>query len=596
MIAGVPVRLVGAWRRHARLTLWPVTAAAVVATLALARSHPTDSFAGTSFAGSAIEAGAALAVAVAGLLFWGSRSRNPVGPLLVCVSFAWLLPEWANPEAGFAPLFTLGLVGAFACVPFVVHGALLYPSGRVPGRGGAAVVALAYVGGIGLVGLVPSLFFDPRAGGCGVCPSNLVLVHGDASLSEQLTRWAIGITIGWTILAALALAVRLVRSSPPARRAAAPVLVAAIAYLGLANAVLWHSVGRGFLSNDATSVHLWRAQGVALVLLGVAVLWGLLRARRTRTSVAQLVVELGHAPRAGGAQAMLAGALGDPELQLVYRRAEGDGYVDVDGRPSSATVGAGRAVTPLVRAGRELAVVVHDERLVADTGLVEDAIATARLAVENEQLQAEARAQMNEIRASRARIVEAGDHERRRLERDLHDGAQQRLVGLSLALRLLRNEAERAGASDALPLLDEADRELRQALAALREVAHGIHPAVLTDEGLAAALETLSERLPRTLRLGHVPDERYAAPIEAAAYFAAAELVRDLSDGEGSASVDVARREGMLIVDVERLGRMAEAHERIVEISDRVGALDGELDVSGGPNGRVRMRARIPCA
>src|SRR5204862_3044511 len=118
--------------------------------------------------------------------------------------------------------------------------------------------------------------------------------------------------------------------------------------------------------------------------------------------------------------------------------------------------------------------------------------------------------------------------------------AQQRLVGLSLALRLLHNEAERSGAQAAIPMLDEADAQLRLALAELREVAHGIYPAVLGDEGLAAALETLAERLPARLRLGALPEERFPAPVEAAAYFTAAEIVRDLGD-DAPASIDVGR-------------------------------------------------------
>src|SRR3954469_9261929 len=183
---------------------------------------------------------------------------------------------------------------------------------------------------------------------------------------------------------------------------------------------------------------------------------------------------------------------------------------------------------------------------------------------------------MSDIRASCARIVEAADAERKRLERDLHDGAQQRLVALSLALRLLRNEAERGGPSDAIPALEHADGQLRQALAELREVAHGIYPAVLADEGLPAALETRAERLPPSLRLGNLPEERFPAPVEAAAYFAAAEVVRGLGD-DTPASIDGGRADGRLIVAVERAGPLDDAGERLAEIGDRIRALDGEI-------------------
>jgi signal transduction histidine kinase len=592
----VPLRLAGIGRSHARLALWPLTVGFAVATLASARAHSVGSFAGSAFPDAAIELGAAIALAAAGLLFWSSRPRNLVGPLLVAASVAWLLPEWSNPETATALLFTLGLAGFLACSPIVIHIGLAYPHGHVRRRYEQAVVAVAYAGAIVLAGVVPTVAFDPRAGGCIQCPSNLLLIHGNASLSEHVSRFGIRFMVVWSIVAALTLVVRGARSSVAVLKAAAPVLVAAVAYLGFSTADLLHSVSRGFLSNDSVDVRLWKAQGLALILLAAAVISRLIRARRTRTSGVQLVIELGRAPRVGGARETLAATLGDPTLELAYRRAPGQGYIDLDGRAVTPALSPGRAATPLVRAGHEIAVVFHAQELLGDPGLIEDAIAAARLAVENEQLQAEVWAQLNEIRASRARIVEAADGERERLERDLHDGAQQRLVALSLGLRLLRSEAERTGAEQTLPTLDDAERELRAALAELREVAHGIYPAVLADGGLAAALETLSERLPPSLRLGNLPEERFPPPVEAAAYFAAAEIVRDLGERGASASIDVAHGDDGLVVDVERIGRIDDADERLAEIADRIGALDGEIDVTTGPNGSVKMKARIPCA
>jgi signal transduction histidine kinase len=591
----VPIRLAGIGRSHARLALWPLTVGFAVATLASARAHSVGSFAGSAVPGAAIELGAAIALAAAGLLSWSARPRNLVGPLLVAASVAWLLPEWSNPQTATALLFTLGLAGFLACAPIVIHIGLAYPRGHVQRRYEQAVVAVAYGGAIVLVGAVPTIVFDPRAGGCIQCPSNLLLMHGDASLNEHMSRFGIRFMVVWSIVAALTLVVRGARSSFAALKAAAPVLVAAGGYLGFSTADLWHSVSRGFISNDSVDVRLWKAQGLALILLAAAVIYGLVRARRIRTSVAQLVVELGRAPRVGGARETLAATLGDPSLELAYRRAPGPGYVDVDGNPLSPTVGPGRAATPLVGEGREIAVMLHANHLLSDPGVIEDATTAARLAVENEQLHAEVNAQISAIRASCARIVETADAERKRLERDLHDGAQQRLVTLSLGLRLLRNEAERGGASDAISALEHVDAQLRQALAELREVAHGIYPAVLADEGLAAALETLAERLPPSLRLGTLPEERFPAPVEAAAYFAAAEIVRDLGD-DTPANIDIGRADGRLIVAVERAGPLDDADERLAEIGDRIRALDGEIDADAGSHGDVRIKARIPCA
>ena len=189
-----------------------------------------------------------------------------------------------------------------------------------------------------------------------------------------------------------------------------------------------------------------------------------------------------------------------------------------------------------------------------------------------------------ELRASRARIVEAADEERRRLERDLHDGAQQRLVGLSLALRLLRGRVDPR--TELVARLDEADTELQRAVTELRELAHGIHPAALSDEGLAVALEALVERASTPLRVGDMPRERFPPSVETAAYILVAETAK-----AGAVSVGACRHDGVLVVEA-----VAEtAPEGLVELDDRFGALDGTLLVEGRPDGGVRIRAEIPC-
>jgi signal transduction histidine kinase len=196
------------------------------------------------------------------------------------------------------------------------------------------------------------------------------------------------------------------------------------------------------------------------------------------------------------------------------------------------------------------------------------------------------RAQLEDLRASRARIIEAGDAERRRLERDLHDGAQQRLIGLMLALRLLRAQLGTEQDQHLAGRLDEAEAELRRAVTELRGLAHGIHPAVLSDEGLAPALEALAEGTLAPLRIAAVPDERFPPAVETAAYIVVAEAAK-----AGAARVSATRRDGWLVVDVE-----TEAEpDGLVDLEDRVGALDGRLAVERAPGGRVRIRVEIPC-
>jgi signal transduction histidine kinase len=301
--------------------------------------------------------------------------------------------------------------------------------------------------------------------------------------------------------------------------------------------------------------------------------------------VARLVVELGETPAPGELRDALGQALADPGLELVYPLGD-EHYVDAQGRPVRLPQADGRAVTPLLRGGNAVAVLIHKAELLDDPGFVEEVGRAATLALEHERLQAEVRAQLDQLRASRSRTVAAGDAERRRLERDLHDGAQQRLVVLSLALRLLRAELSGAAARR----VDAANAELRHALEDLRSLARGIYPAVLADEGLASALASLGEsgRVPIVVR--EAPYERLGPTVEAAAYFLVAEIAkRNVSSVAVRATVSGSR----LLVEVDAAGTL---EAELVDIEDRIGALDGELTVERTPVGRTTVRAELPCA
>ena len=240
----------------------------------------------------------------------------------------------------------------------------------------------------------------------------------------------------------------------------------------------------------------------------------------------------------------LARALGDSTLQLAFRLPDGSGYLDTSGQAVEvARPGPGRAVTPVADA--DGAVLVHDAGLEHEPQLLRLTAAAASMALEHSRLQAEVQAQLEQVRASRARIVEAGDAERRRLERDLHDGAQQRLVTLSLALGMARDRA--AGVDPELgSLIESAGKEAKEALTELRELARGIHPAVLTETGLAGAIQALAERSPVATTITAVPDGRFPAAIEATAYFVVSEALANVAkharaDG---AQVTIRRRPG----------------------------------------------------
>jgi signal transduction histidine kinase len=369
------------------------------------------------------------------------------------------------------------------------------------------------------------------------------------------------------------------------RRLAASVLLPAGAYLALAAAGFAHSLDRGFLSNDVTDRRIWFAQAGALVAvsLGVASSW--LRDRRTRATVARLVVGLAESPAPASLRDALAKALRDPSLVLAYRLTDGR-LVDSQGHP----VELEDAVTPLLRGGSEVALVGHRAGLLDDPGVVEEVAGAARLALENERLQAEVRAHLVDLRASRMRIVATEDAERRQLERDLHDGAQQRLVSLSLSIRLLRSRIGSYGNEDVLVSLDRADAELRTSLGELRALAHGIYPAVLTDEGLSAAIEALAEGAPLPMEMVELVDERLDPAVESAAYLVVSEIAR--RKGAKALRVSTRRVDGLLVVDIDTNG---EALEELIDLQDRVGALDGRLEVADRSGGWTRVRVEIPC-
>ena len=240
---------------------------------------------------------------------------------------------------------------------------------------------------------------------------------------------------------------------------------------------------------------------------------------------------------------------------------------------------------------------IHDPVLVDQRPLLEAAGSAARLALENEQLQAELRLQLAELRESRARIVRAGDDERRRLERDLHDGAQQRLLGIGMALRLLRTRVD--GNEEAAALVDEAEAEAQSALCELRELARGIHPAILTDQGLDAAVRTLAERAPIPVEVS-APSGRLPPHVETAVYFVVAEALANVAKHAhaGRGKVTIVSSPGCVTVEVEDDGvggARLDGGSGLRGLVDRVGALDGRLLVDDRPGAGTRLRAEIPC-
>jgi signal transduction histidine kinase len=297
---------------------------------------------------------------------------------------------------------------------------------------------------------------------------------------------------------------------------------------------------------------------------------------------------------------MLAASLGDHSVNIVYWLPDRETFVDESGRKvEMPEPGSGRAWTAVEQDGRRVAAIVHDVALDTSPELVHAAAAASSLAIDNERLKADLRARLEELRVSRLRIVEAADAARRRIERDLHDGAQQQLVSLSLQLRVLK--ARLKSDPELQDLVDQLSDQLARALEELRELARGIHPAVLTDHGLGPAIAALADRVPIDVDSQLSTDERMPAPVEAAAYFVVAEaLTNVVKYAEASrAIVDIRRRNDDLWVTVSDDGvggASIGAGSGLRGLQDRVAAVGGTLTVASAPGRGTRLTARLPCA
>ena len=555
-------------------------AVAVVGAVALAtaRGDPASSFGGGGLVPSVLDASAGACLLVVGLTALGRERERSIGALLVAASAAWFFIDFNNPGAG-AAVFTLGLVLATAAPAVVAHVVLNHPEGGLRSWPARAAVGLGYSLTLGVLGVASAVVFEPRAEECLQCPRNLLLVTGDRQLHGDLSRVGVDGALVWSLLVLVLLFARFVRSSPARRRARGPLLAAGALYLALVAVDLMHSAERGYLSNDSVDQQLWTGQAIALVALaaGVAVAWW--RARRRRFRVARLVVELGATPPPDGLRDALAALLDDPTLELAYPLA--DGRV-VDGHGRSARLQG--QTTALVRGEETVALLLHRPGLFADGEVPAEVAGAARLALDNERLQAEARAKLGDLRAARARVVAAGDTARRRLERDLHDGAQPRLVALLLATALHRSRQDGTDHR-----VDELQAELEVAVDELRQIAQGAFPALLGTEGLAVALQELSEESSSPLELTAVTAERFESRLETTAYFVVAEAIRLAAPGR--VAVRAERHDSRLVIELQT----DTAPAATVDLEDRVGAVDGTLSILRRDDGRTTMQAELPC-
>ena len=576
-----------------RRALWALAAAGFVmglAVLALILTNDELDAAGAWGAGTVVVGWGFVWV---GLYAWARRPDNRVGMLMAATGFAWFLSALSFSDVPL--IFTIGQLFGSLFFAVIMHLLLAFPSGRLQSRLERRIVVAAYL--LTTVVVAPLwLFADAEALDCESCPENVLLVDPNESLVTTVTSV---LNIGGIVLIGAVLVIlvrRWRRASAGQRRLLVPVYSAGAAVIVL----LIVTVGLQASGADTWTLDIfWIASLVPFGLVPYMFLATLVRARMIQTgAVGKLIARLGETPGRGQLRDELARALGDPTIELLYWLPDGERFVDARGRTVQLPApGSGRGVTRIERDGELVAAIVHDA-LNFDREL--DAIgAAAAIALENERLDAELRAKVAELRESRSRMLRVGLEERRRLERDLHDGAQQRLVSMALNMRLARDRM-REDPDAAERMLDGAGAELDAALEELRELARGIHPAVLSDRGLDAALETLARRAPLPVELNRDARERLPESIELAAYFVVSEALTNVAKyaDASHAKVNVARRNGKLLVEVADDGvGGADPHKGtgLRGLADRLAVIEGRLEVDSPPGRGTTIRARIPC-
>ena len=480
--------------------------------------------------------------------------------------------------------------------PILAHAVLTFPSGRFAGRRELVIAVLGYAVWI-VPGFVRMPFWDVVAlFPCSpdqYCAVNVFLVRRDDVLVQAIDLVAVAAR---TAVQLVVVAVLLGRA-----RVAAPASRSGLRYVAAGFAV-----NTAMYAVDALGyeLELWEVlrftQGVAATIiwdvLPVALLAGLFATRLARGRVASLAVRLAAGVPTGGLGALLAETLRDPSVRLAFPAPEGDGLVDSDGRPIDAPApdDPTRAVTRLERDGQLLALLIHDPAIdEGDPEFVPAVGSVAQMALVNERLSAQVKAQLEEVRASRARIVDATDAERRRVERELHDGAQQRLIALSMRL-----DAARTTVAGARELIDRTTAELGTAIEEVRQLARGLNPTILTEAGLRAAVEALAERTPIPVEVD-VPEGRYPERVEATVYFVVAEALTNVAKYAGASGILVHVREvdGQLQVRVQDDGRGGAdpaAGSGLRGLVDRVAAAGGHLHVDSPPGAGTRILAEMP--
>jgi signal transduction histidine kinase len=534
---------------------------------------------------AALHAWLILPYVLCGLFAWYRKPESRFGPLMIAAGSVTLLSSLSFANSNLVS--TIGV--AFDLVPFPVftHVFLAFPTGALRSRGERLLVGALYaVAVLNVVGLTLG----------GFDPANAFAVIDAPDLAADLFKVQL---VAVACLMLTAFGVMVTRRGVAGRPLATPVKVL-VKFFALSLVM-----GSVLLLTQALEIPLdafLAIQRTMFVIVGLApfvFLLAILDARLARSAVGDLLVELRSEPPPTDLREPLARALRDPTVSLAYWLPQYDAWADQDGRPVTLPRDDdSRSVTVIDSEGRHLAALVHDPSLDDEPELLEAVGAAAGIALENGRLHVELKARLQELEGSRERVIEAGQQERKRLERNLHDGAQQRLVALSLELGMLG--AKLGDDPEAHARIRAARDEIAVSLDELRTVARGLHPAVLTGHGLGVALESLAAGSTVPVTLNVAVEDRLHEPVEVAAYYVVSESLANIGKHAhaNAATVDVMREGGELVIEVVDDGvggADSEAGTGLRGLADRVEALGGRLRVWTPTGGGTRVRAQMPC-
>ena len=490
-----------------------------------------------------------------GLVAWARRPASRTGPLMAATGFTWFVGNFASVGVA-AVAWVAGHMVYLHRGP-LVQLVLTYPSGRPSSRLVRGAVVVGYA-----VAVITPIW---QSAGATILLAGLLV-----AICARDYVAAVG----------------------PFRRARLIVLQAAA---GLSLVLAGTTAARLLLPLEQVSGPTLLVYKLALCVLATGLLAGLLVAPWQRAVVTDLVVELGEA-RSGTLRGELARALGDPTLEIGYWLPDRAEFVDAEGHPLRLPApGSGRSVTTVKREGQPVAALVHDPAVLEDPGLLEAVASAAQLAAANARLQAEVRARVEELAASRRRILAVRDEERRRLERRLHDKAEARLGELAVTLRRGQRSTTDQRTREQIA---HAEDQLARTLEELRRLAHGLHPRVLAEHGLAGALAALAKDLPVPVDI-NVPSTQLPEQVAVAAYFVCAEALANVAKHAAAAHVAVAvtASEDRVKVEIadDGVGGADPAHgSGLRGLADRVETFGGTLQVESTSGHGTRLAAEIP--